>query len=133
MNMVTSARDNSNPMDHTIGEQERVAFAALVDYLQIQDFFDYSGSLTFSWDNKRRQGIRTLKRMDRFYCFPSGRPSLSNHVTSYKILRDSTISDHLPMELKLELQTPKARRSSYKVNNFYLQDKEVIATMTEVW
>jgi hypothetical protein len=37
------------------------------------------------------------------------------------------------VELKLELQSPKARRSNYKVNNFYLQDKEVITAMTEVW
>jgi hypothetical protein len=48
MNMVTSARDNSNPVGHTVGEQECVAFTSLVDYMQIHDFYDYSDSLTFS-------------------------------------------------------------------------------------
>jgi endonuclease/exonuclease/phosphatase family metal-dependent hydrolase len=95
-NMVLSSDDNSNPDGHTISDQERLAFLHLISHLQVQDFFSYPDSVKYSWDNRRRQGTRTLKRLDWFYCFSSGVPNPATHVRSYCIQGDCILSDHLP-------------------------------------
>jgi hypothetical protein len=77
-----------------VGELEKLAFARLTGHLGIKDFFLYTSQL-FSWDNRRQVGVRKLKRLDRYYCFPSTVDDPASHVLKYEINGDYSIFDHL--------------------------------------
>jgi hypothetical protein len=114
--MVLSIRDNSNPASRTAGSTELLAFARMIGHLGIQDLFSYSNSILFSWDNRRKVGPSKLKRLDRFYCFPSPTGDSATHV----------LSDHLPVTLSLKIQPETSQGSRYKLNNHYLMDTQVV-------
>ena len=122
--MVLSERDNFNPQGHTIGEQERLAFVALTNYLRIQDHFAYNDQVFYLWDNRRHQCIQIMKCLDKFYCFPSGLPIAVSHVRKYKIHGNSTIFDHLPVELVLEFQPLKKEGPGIRLTIFTLLTKK---------
>jgi hypothetical protein len=132
-NMVTKAEDNSNPTGYVASEAKRMEFARLTSHLQVVDFFQHSGPLIYTWDNKHRVGSQTLKRLDRFYCYenPYGPPN--SHIKKYSILGDSQLSDHLPVQLQLELQATQPTGSRYKMNGYYLKDKNVVAQLIDTW
>jgi hypothetical protein len=124
--MVLSIRDNSNPASRTAGSTELLAFARMIGHLGIQDLFSYSNSILFSWDNRRKVGPSKLKRLDRFYCFPSPTGDSATHVLRYEILGDCLVSDHLPVTLSLKIQPETSQGSRYKLNNHYLMDTQVV-------
>jgi hypothetical protein len=95
-NMVLSPRNNSHNISKIAGGSEQMSFARLAGHLGVEDFFPYTRDLLFSWDNKRRVGIRKLKRLDQFYYFPSLTGTPTSHVFQYKILGDCVVSDHFP-------------------------------------
>jgi hypothetical protein len=132
-NMVTEVEDNSNPTGHVASEAEKMEFARLTSHLQVIDFFQRSRPLVYTWDNKRRVGTQTLKRLDRFFCYenPCGPPN--SHIKKYYILGDSQLSDHLPVQLQLELQATQLTGSRYKMNGYYLKDKNVVAQLIDTW
>jgi hypothetical protein len=131
--MVTNPQNNSNPTGHVASASEQWEFARLTLHLQVDDFFTYSYPLVFTWDNKWRIGVRILKRLDRFYCYsnPNGLPSV--HVLQYSILGDSLLLDHLPVQLRLEIQATQQSGSRYKMNGYYLKDKQVVLELNETW
>lgn len=100
-NMVLASVDNSTIGGNTIGGAEKVAFLSLTSHTLTYDFFNHSARIKYTWDNKRKAGQRTLKRLDRFYCFASGGPEPSSHILEYAILSDSSLSDHLPISLHM--------------------------------
>jgi hypothetical protein len=38
----------------------------LKEHFKVEDFFDSKSRLRYSWDNRRRNEIRVLTRLDRF-------------------------------------------------------------------
>jgi hypothetical protein len=131
--MVLSTRDNSNPASRTAGSTELLAFARMTGHLGVQDFFSYSNSILFSWDNRIKVGPRKLERLDKFYCFPSPTGNPATHVLSYEILCDCLVSDHLPVTLRLEIQPETSQGSRYKLNNHYLMDTQVVDQLKTLW
>jgi exonuclease III len=132
-NMVLLPCDNSNPSGNIACDAERLVFTRLLAHLQVEDYFPFTDPIRFSWDSKRRTGIRTMKRLDRVYCYanPNGPPN--THVMEYKILGECAHSDHLPITINLEIQASQSTRSRYKMNGFYLQDKAVVVQLTQLW
>jgi hypothetical protein len=132
-NMVLNAQDNSNPQGHVACEAEYLAFLTLTSHLHIQDFYSYQDSVRFSWDNRHRVGFRTLKCLDRIYCFPSGSTVPSEHVKEYRILGDYALSDHLPISFLIEVQEIKTTGSRYKLNGAFFQDPTVVKDLAKLW
>jgi hypothetical protein len=72
-----------------------------------------------------------LARLDRIYSYnPVGNVPA---VEEYYILGNSTHSDHLPVWCKLVLQPEPKRKSSYKMNSFFLKDPVVKENFTKIW
>jgi hypothetical protein len=105
----------------------------MLSHLGVYDFFSPSNQLQFSWDNRHRTGIRKMKRLDRYYCYPASVGAPSSHVLQYEILGDYVASDHLPVVLTLEVQPEAPTRSRYKINCRYLKDKAVTDHLSAVW
>lgn len=76
--------------------------------------------------------IRSLARLDRIYSF---QPSSINSspIVEYYIRGDSNHSDHLLVWGRVLLQTKPSRKSSYKMNAFYLDNKIVQTQVTHIW
>lgn len=79
-----------------MGDVECLEFTDLTLQIQVSDFFKHDNPIRFTWNNKRRVGIRTLKRLDRIYCFSNISGFPDSHVLQYSILEDCILSDHLP-------------------------------------
>jgi hypothetical protein len=131
--MVLLPCDNSNPSGNIACDAERLVFTRLLAHLQVEDYFPFTDPIRFSWDSKRRTGIRTMKRLDCVYCYanPNGPPN--THVMEYKILGECAHSDHLPVTINLKIQASQSTGSRYKMNGFYLQDKAVVVQLTQLW
>jgi exonuclease III len=132
-NMILQPCGNSNPNGHTLCDAERLVFTRLLARLHVEDFFPYTKLVSFSWDNRRRTGLRTLKRLDRIYYYPSSNGPPNAHVQEYRILGECSHSDHLPVLIHIEIQACKSTGSRYKMNGFYLQDKTVVAQLAQLW
>jgi hypothetical protein len=77
-----------------LGEEARIFFQ-LLDILRVNDPFPNANRVKFSWDNRRRTGLRVLARLDRIYSYiPVGNV---NPVEEYFIVGRSNHSDHLPV------------------------------------
>lgn len=132
-NMVESHKDKSSSCGHILSGMEKFEFDRLKAHCQVEDYFNYSSPLNFSWDNKRKDGPRVLARLDRFYSFTNLDPNQSTHITSYDILGDCGLSDHLPIRLVIQLQVPNVKGSNYKMNGAYLKDPLVIDQLKNIW
>jgi hypothetical protein len=132
-NMVTRATDNSHTVSRVASASEQLAFTCMISHLEVEDFFSETAQLKYSWDNRRRMGPRKMKRLDRIYWIPYHRGAPASHILQYEILGDSVLSDHLLVVLSLEVQPATSCGSCYKVNGRYLQDKEVVDQLIQVW
>jgi hypothetical protein len=128
--------DRPIPGQGPITEQSRkfkYSFEILKTQLQVDDFFNYSQDITLSWDNRRTGPERVLARLDRIYYFSSGTSEQGAHIQTYRILGDSTLSDHLPLFFELELTPEQLASAHYKVNNAYLVNLKVITELVNKW
>jgi hypothetical protein len=73
---------------------EGLAFQQLKVALKVEDAFPNSSPIKFSWDNKRRNGVRILARLDWIssfqVCMAAAPP-----IAEYYIRGDSIHFDHL--------------------------------------
>jgi exonuclease III len=122
-NFVERSQDKSRNNNQTMSVEERGLFESLTTTLGVIDAFPASNRVRYSWDNKRTVGLRTLARLDRIYT-PT-ELSGNTKVDEYAILRDSSLSDHLPVHRRVMLQDQGARRSPYVMNASYLKEEEV--------
>jgi len=107
-----------------ISAVERVSFTRLLGALNLGESFSSSNPVKFSWDNKWRDGVRILARLDRIYSFlPTGVHACP--MVEYFIRGDSNHSDHLPVWGKLELKVTPPRKSSYKMSARFREEVEV--------
>jgi hypothetical protein len=131
--MVLTEKDRSNPRGRVASEAERLAFDQLLAHFQLADFFKYDGPLTYSWDHRRKEGTQSLLRLDRFYTFAAGHGVAASHIKKYNIKGDCSLSDHLPVVLSIEIEAVQRSGSRYKINEYYLSDKQVVADLARVW
>jgi hypothetical protein len=50
-----------------ISKFEKLAWEELKTHFDIQDYFDFSGKLKFTWNNLRKDGIRVLASLNKVY------------------------------------------------------------------
>ena len=108
---------------------EQLVFEALKAFLQVGEPARLSDSLKFSWNNYRQDGLRILARLDRFYIFQS-LPTTYRQIIAYKIRGDTGWSDHMPVELSLQLQG-RPRSSRWHMNTFHLD--MVLPELSRLW
>lgn len=135
-NLVERREDKSSTCGKLISPAERRAFENLTGSLNLEDRFPNTGrtksSTKYTWDNRRRDGVRILARLDRIYSFqPTG--TQTNPMAEYYIKSDSNHSDHLPVWGKFILQAAPPRTSSYKMNARYFDDIEVKVKFHQIW
>jgi endonuclease/exonuclease/phosphatase family metal-dependent hydrolase len=86
----------------------------------VEDNFPSSNRIRFSWDNRRRNRIRVLARLDRVYSFQA--TGALKTVVEYEILGNCNHSDHFPVWCKILLQPEEKKKSAYKMSDLYLKD-----------
>jgi exonuclease III len=102
-NVVERRVDKSTSCGKIMTDGEKFVFEQLLSALKVEDAFPNTSPIKYSWDNKRRDGVRVLARLDRIYSFQP--PSLdSQPMSEYYIRGDSNHSDHLPGWGKVLLQ-----------------------------
>jgi endonuclease/exonuclease/phosphatase family metal-dependent hydrolase len=131
-NFVENRTNKSSMCGKLIPVGEKIVFTQLTSLLGVEDNFSPSGPIRFTWDNKRRDGMRVLARLDRIYVFQATAPGLEP-VEEYVIKGDSVFSDHLAVWYKLALLSKPKRRSTYKMSTFFLKDKEVRLQVERIW
>lgn len=109
---------------------ERMVFEALKATLQVHEPSRTSTNLRYTWDNYRADEARVLARLDRFYTYSS--PNLaSTHVLSYRIRGDAGWSDHLPIEMTIQVQAGPKRSSRWHMSTHNLQN--ALPELTRLW
>lgn len=68
-NMVELHHDKTNPCGKMIPVGERILFDSLKQHLSLEEGPRSEGSLRFSWNNHRTDGLCIFARLDRFYVF----------------------------------------------------------------
>jgi endonuclease/exonuclease/phosphatase family metal-dependent hydrolase len=99
---VSNPRDKTSECGRFIAGEEARIFTQLVDLLRIDDPFPSTNRVKFSWDNRRRTGLRVLARLDRIYSYKQAGNVVP--VEEYFIIGNSNHSDHLPVWCKIALQ-----------------------------
>ena len=128
---MASPRDKTNECGRLVSGIDAGLFTQLIDLLQVHDPFSSSNRIKFSWDNRRRTGLRVLARLDRIYSFKLGGNAIT--VEEYYILGNNSHSNHLPMWYKLALQPEPKRKSAYKMSSFFLKNQVVKENFKEIW
>lgn len=132
-NMVESLVDKSSSCGRILLGFEKVAFDRLKAHLQVEDFFDHSSLIPFTWDSKRKDGHRVFARLDRIYAFPHSGMNNRAHVSFYDIWRDNYLSDHLPVRMAIQLSHDSQSGSNYKMSSYFLDDPTVVAKLDQIW
>jgi hypothetical protein len=68
-NTVERREDKSTSCGKIMLDAESMAFQQLTAALRVEDVFPLASPIKFSWDNKRRDGVRVLAHLDRIYSF----------------------------------------------------------------
>lgn len=110
-NVVESRSDKSTLCGRIMVGRERTLFLALLSSLGVVDYPRSAGSLLFSWDNARMHGSRVMARLDRIYTFSPGHSILDRKIVEYVIRGDGVISDHHPVQMRIELEPLPSRPS----------------------
>lgn len=132
--MVEDSRDKSSTNGRILSGFEKLEFELLKTHLHVDDYFDRSNPIKFSWDSRRHDGHRVLVRLDRCYTFANFNNRRDSHILEYEILGDCTLSDHLPIFLSLQILVDNNRKGShYKTNKAYLQDPKVVELLRKEW
>jgi exonuclease III len=130
-NVVERKVDKSSSCGKIMSD-EGLLFQQLKLALKVEDTFPNSSPIKFSWDNKRRDGVRILARLDRIYSFQPVTAEAAP-MAEYYIRGDSNHFDHLPVVGKFLLQVEARRKSSYAMNAGYLGDEAVKAGVHRIW
>lgn len=93
-NFVEQSTDKSNMCGKLYSMAEWQAFEALLGALDLEEKFSTTSPIKYSWDNKCRDCLRILARLDRIYSFQAGRGQCSP-IDEYYIKGNSNHSDHL--------------------------------------
>jgi hypothetical protein len=131
-NFVERRTDKSNLCGKLVSDGEKVVFSQLVALLGVEDNFPSTSPVKFSWDNRRRDGVRVLARLDRIYSFQTTTAG-SRTVEEYFIKGGSVHSDHLAVWCKLLLTPVSRRQSTYKMSKYYLKDEVVKLNINLIW
>ena len=103
-NMVENPVDKStSSYSHLMELKKELAWVDIKNKYNIEDYFSRNKGPLYSWDNLRKDGIKVLARLDRFYSFSSSIQNPSSHITQYKIMGDSTFCDHHPISFQINL------------------------------
>ena len=130
-NFTERSSDKSSQRAPSTTEEERQVFAELKDQLQVVDDFPVTNRPRFSWDSKRKEGPRTMARLDRVYSFHSPADPVTGE--NYRIFGDCAHSDHLPVWRQLRLAAVTKRPSPFVMNANHLRDKSVQEGIRGVW
>jgi hypothetical protein len=68
-NAIESTEDKSTSYGKIMSDVESLIFQQLKSALKIEDIFFRTSPIKFSWDNKRRDEVRVLARLDRITPF----------------------------------------------------------------
>jgi hypothetical protein len=102
-NFVENRSDKSNICDKLILDNEKAVFILLTFLLGVEDRVPSNGPLRLSWDNRWKDKVKVMARLDRFYSFQATAPRLET-IEEYIIKRDSsTQSNHLAVWCSLVL------------------------------
>lgn len=118
-NMVEVRTDKNWPCASMISRRERELFDAMKQTLQVEDNPRTHGTLKFSWDNGRTNGIRALARLDRMYVFPSHPAAPGRKILRYEIRGDMTRSDHCPVIALVQLAKSPPQSYHWKMSVLY--------------
>lgn len=113
-------------------KQEKRLFMSLKTILHIDDGFLASNLVRYCWDNRRRNKIRAMARLDRIYRFqPIGGQRvvpLENHI-----LGDCVYSDHLFVWRRIQLTHEQSRPSKYVMNTRFLTVRKIQLQIERIW
>jgi exonuclease III len=79
-NMVEDSSDKSSTNGRILSGFEKTEFELLKAHLFVEDYFDRSNLVKFSWSNRRHDDHRTFARLDRFYTFANFANRASSHI-----------------------------------------------------
>jgi exonuclease III len=135
-NMVESETDRSSNTPKKLSREEREAWDRLVMRLGIEDVwtsddFTHNNSLLFSWSNRQKGVAHRKARLDKFYVGEWGK----ERGGQSEILEGrSTLSDHLPVSLKLRRRCSLSDEDRlFKFNTTILEDPKLLAQMQGHW
>lgn len=115
-----------------MGLREELAWANTKNKYNIDNYSSRDDGPLYSWDNLRHDGIKVLARRDRFYSVSSSIQMPSSHIMHYRILGDSTFSDHHLVSFRINLSNNVLGGSSWKTNARFLQEaKDPIKALWE--
>jgi hypothetical protein len=131
-NSVETKEDKSTSCGKIMPDAESQVFQQLKLVLKIEDTFARTSPIRFTWDNKRRDGIRVLARLDRIYSFLDA-PMTPAPMAEYYIRGDSNHSDYLPVVGKFLLLAEVRRASNYKMNACFMDDEAIKVGVYRIW
>lgn len=94
-NLVESRHDKNNPCSCLVRVTKRTLFNNLKTFLGVEDYPRSQGSLKFSWNNWRLDGVRVLARLDQMYIFRN-KPGAAQRKLILYTIRGRTISRSQP-------------------------------------
>ena len=101
-NMVENPLDRSTlSCSQLMGLKEEPAWAEINNKYNNEDYVNKIEGPLYSWDNLRNDGIKVLATLNEFNSFSSSIQNPSFHITHYKIMGDSTFSNHHRSPFKL--------------------------------
>lgn len=142
-NMIESNQDQIGGNCTTIAGSERRAWQHFARHLLLEDTFcARPGHLRFSWDNRRcfrhsphlhisADGHRTLRRLDRIYCYSQEKNSRFN-ITS-TILPGFALSDHAPVLSTFSFHASCRRFSQHRMNFSHQSDPAYHEKLASIW
>lgn len=141
--MIETEGDQLGGLCTLIAGREKRAWQHLVRHLQLEDTFGAKpGHLRFSWDNRRcfrhspnlrisSDGHRTLRRLDRVYCFCQERNPKFNLTST--ILPGFALSDHAPVLSTFTFQVTCRRSSQHRMNSSHQSDPAYQERLHTIW
>jgi len=120
-NMTEMWEDKSNDCGCGISDFEKLTWNILLNGFQILNIFTYQGGPHFLWNNGQEGKARQLARLDRFYTSKYSR--LGIRCLAYFIHGYTIGSDHTPVQLEIDIGEEGVRKSAYKWNLIYFDDK----------
>jgi hypothetical protein len=106
----------------------------LKEHFEVEDFFDSKGKLRYSWDNRHRDKIRVLARLNRLYAHKVMGTWRDGSIVSYEIKGDSGVFDHCSVLFCCRMGEPNnVKGGIFCMNNKHLNNPIAIVKMTRFW
>ncbi len=86
------------------------------------------------WDNRCREEIRVLARLNRLYAPKGTKAQQDGSIVSYEIKGDCGVFDHCPIFYCCRMGEPNSvRRGIFRMNKKHLNNPVAIVGMTRFW